>query len=101
MMELIIAGGTALALGAWATVLLATHIPEQLLIGGQDHGRYAYLGEDGDVVDATSSNSIDIKPFRPAFADARSRARHYANPLRESRRRRAIEQQAIRETITD
>ncbi|MPW19609.1 hypothetical protein GCT13_22540 [Paraburkholderia sp. CNPSo 3157] len=101
MMELIIAGGMALGLGAWATVLLATRVPEQLLIGGQDHGRYAYLGENNDAVDATSSNSIDVKPFRPAFADARSRARHHANPLRESRRRRAVEQRAIRVTITD
>ncbi|SEJ40962.1 hypothetical protein [Paraburkholderia diazotrophica] len=101
MMELIIAGGMAFGLGAWATVLLATHIPEQLLIGGQDHGRYAYLGKSDDTADATSSNSIDVKPFRPAFADARSRARRYANPLRESRRRRALEQGVIRVTITD
>ncbi|MEM5436788.1 hypothetical protein [Paraburkholderia diazotrophica] len=101
MMELIIAGGTALGLGAWATVLLATHIPEQLLVGGQDHGRYAYLGEDDDAVQATSSNNIDVKPFRPAFADARSRARRYANPLRDSSRRRALEQRTIRVTVTD
>ena len=45
MMELIIVAGVAVGLGALATFLLATQIPEQLLLAGQNHGRYAVLGE--------------------------------------------------------
>lgn len=88
MMELVIFGGVALGLGAWGTVFLAKNIPEQLLVGGQDHGRYGYLSEDDD--DAVVSNRIDVKTFRPLSADMRSRARHRVNPFRESRSRREL-----------
>ena len=46
MIELIIVAGVAAGAGALATFLLATRIPEPLLLAGQNHGRYAGLGED-------------------------------------------------------
>lgn len=90
MMEVVIVGVVAIGLGALATFLLATQIPEQLLIGGQDHGRYGYLGESNETVDAPSSKRMEAIPLLPAFAFARSRNRYNANPLREGRRRRAV-----------
>lgn len=46
MMELSIVAGVAVGLGALGTFLLATQIPEKLLLAGANHGRYADLGED-------------------------------------------------------
>lgn len=87
MMELAIVGVIAIGLGALATFLLATRIPEQLLVGGQEHGRYGYLGERNDTVDAPSADNMQGQPLR--FAFRRSRSRYRANPPWEIRRRRA------------
>jgi hypothetical protein len=88
MMELIIVACVLVGLGALATFLLATRIPEQLLFGGQDHGRYADLGEGNYASHTAPSKRLPAQPWRRLFASPRSRTIYNANPRRESLRHR-------------
>lgn len=58
-MELLLVVGVAVGLGVLATVLLATRIPESVLVRGQAHGRHAHLVED----------EADLEVSRPSRKD--------------------------------
>ena len=87
MMAVVIIGVVAIGLGALATFLLATQVPVQILLGGNDHGRFAYLSDD-EAADASSHDTIRTRPLRREFINTRSRNAHKAIPLRDRHRHR-------------
>src|SRR5260370_12293146 len=76
VMEPILVASAALGLGAFATFLLATLLPEELIARGQDHGRYAYLGKEDDAAKCMRSQRMEPSPSPRLFNFLLSRTSH-------------------------